>query len=172
MPIQLFPPGLLGFFQIKNEGRNPASLINQVQPVLEARDWYFQATAEAAITSGTVVAPGLVGVFSLSIPVPNNQYWYVHECRATIGGAGLAAADRVEMAIGFINPTVGLPFFLPAKNLVPGSTRTAAAGDICATYGGGFFVPAGSSIRILITSINVAADRGVDIAARYTRLPI
>lgn len=108
-PIQVIPPGLVGLLQLKQFGRLPDQLQGSVQPVLEMRDWYFQARRQGELslwgvvpqTAALVTASGAaVFEFSANIAggaqVPLGQTWYVEQCAVN---AALVAADNVRFTI-------------------------------------------------------------------------
>lgn len=98
-PIQIFPSGLLGFFGIKNGGRNPQELAQLLSPTVELLPWYL-ATRRETISGVQIGVTGL-NTYSFGGP-PQNEAWYVHYAgiRATTAiAAGATWAGRMALAI-------------------------------------------------------------------------
>jgi hypothetical protein len=156
--IQLIPPGLLGFLQIKNSGMNPSDLGSQVAPVLELRDWYFQARMLDAINLfgavGTVnvAAAGLVQfpVFT----VPSQSWLYVDNFSIV---CALLAAEYVRacpVLITFPGVTGQQQLVLgpDVNDVITARARQWAVG--C----GGFFCPPGSILGMKVFDIVTAGN--------------
>lgn len=78
-PIQVIPPGLLGFLQLKTGGLNPTELNGLLQPTLQLRDWMFLATAESLTNSqaGVGIGSAWAPLFGGGIVVPQGEAWWV-----------------------------------------------------------------------------------------------
>lgn len=88
-PLNLIPWGLLDFFGIKNGGRFPQQLPDQLLPVLEMFEWYLQTKAQTYSGTGTAVAAsagastkndvtvvsGGLTIVNGQISVPDNEWW-------------------------------------------------------------------------------------------------
>lgn len=169
-PIQLVPPGLLGLFQLKDNGRGIQSLPDVLQGVLELRDWYFQSRAEISQgTHGITVAAGTRGWTSFSpgiIEVPPREWWWVHTY--TIITADIAAGDTVTF----------LPMYIPQAT---GSLRFLALGPANKNMGGtanrpvvlaqNFFLPPGSILGFWIEQHGAVGNTSFTGHLRFTRLP-
>jgi hypothetical protein len=104
-PIQVIPPGLTGYLQLKQLGHLPDVLLGEVRPALEMRDWYFQANVlyTVQLYGATPVTPNFVTAGSdffrfqvggVDAPVPPHQAWYVDMAGADAGAA--AATDTCQ----------------------------------------------------------------------------
>lgn len=113
-PIQVIAPGLLGYFQVKSQGRNPNDLLEAVQPSLEMRDWYFQArtigereyfngtlpTTNVLVTANTgTTQPFIVG--TANAVVSPGQLIYVDFMTADVQIT--TAADTIKGALAMSN---------------------------------------------------------------------
>lgn len=88
-PINAVPEGLLGFLGIKNGGRNPRNLIDNVQPtfdlwmhylwsnsiVLQSADLSFAANAARGALDLGPTLPVNVANAANQVIVPNNEWW-------------------------------------------------------------------------------------------------
>lgn len=169
-PIQVFAEGLLGFLQLKNNGRNPHNLDNSIYGMVELRDWLF-ATRET-IPTATSVNTNTVGfkVFSPDITVPSGEVWWVTHFAAfaSLGAAGDSITMRAAMGGPMTGPTTtGIALL--------GDARSASgAGVICEVNAapGGFFAPQGSRLGFYVVQIATAGNISVSSSIRYCRLPI
>lgn len=172
-PIQVIPPGLLGFLQLKNSGRNPTIFPDELTPTLELFRWYMAAREielDPAL-SGINVANGAVG-FTVYAPnaivVPANQMWWVREYSIQTGA--LNAADTVSFQPAWANSTVGvLSVHLEGDNLPP-LTGTAVTRKGFASARD-FFLPPGSQLGIAIGANETAGTVAYSAALRYVVLP-
>jgi hypothetical protein len=105
-PIQVIPPGLVGYLNLKQFGRLPDVLSSTVDPSLEMRDWYFQANVlyTVQLCGATPITPNFVTagvdffrfqVGGVDFAVPKGQAWYVDLASAD---AALAAAGDTMQA--------------------------------------------------------------------------
>jgi len=81
-PIQLIPPGLLGFFNLKNSGKNPRTLDDNINPSLELLPWYLCSQQEGLVGTLSIVDTN-IGEFQAmtaldTLTVPDQEWWYVH----------------------------------------------------------------------------------------------
>ena len=114
-PIQVITPGLTGFLQLKQTGRNPGDLGGIVQPAIELRDWMFQGRELDELgllgfspQTASVTATGFVQFTLPSVAtVPAGQLWYVTQFTAF---ATLAvAADTGTYALCYFKQPGGNP---------------------------------------------------------------
>lgn len=171
-PIQVIPAGLLGFFNLKNNGQNPVELLEVVQPQLDMRDWYFQSAAEdlpiasIALPNGS---PGFNAFTTNPLLVPSDEWWYVLEL--TVRTGNLAATDASSFSGGYITPTTGVfhTYQVGSRTSVTGNAGAAFQG--CANARG-FFVPPDSALAVVIESLLTAATVTFSAHARVARLRI
>jgi len=171
-PLQLIPPGLLGFLQLKNAGKSPSELSSLLQSTMELRDWFFQSTFEQVIQTATITN-GSVGfnLYTTPIIVPSGEYWWVHSYAVHVGG--LIATDTVSFAPGFrlvqgganAQYSVGVP--------QPLITGTAATRQGAAYVNDGWFVAPGTEFGIRVMA-NETLGAGLTYTGqlRFTRLRI
>lgn len=168
--IQVIPQGLLGFFQLKNGGRNPGTLTEVLSGTLDLRDWYFNSQREVWSTYTVSVASGITGFQSFTTPgalvVPDNEFWYVHNY--TIFSNQLAAGDSFTG-------------FAPAYRDVPGSATTFIVGDFQNASGvntrptafaaQGFWLTPGQELGFWLQINTLALAKTVTSQLQITRLP-
>jgi hypothetical protein len=148
-PIQVIPPGLLGFLQLKNSGQAPSELPDTLQGVLELRDWYFQARLEFSsqihgITNGT----GVEGYFSFSpntIIVPQGEWWWVEQY--TITTDAIDSGEFVQIAPMMIPQTVGTLKFFQVGDASPIPPSTAQEYRL-SCYANGFWLGSGCTLGV------------------------
>ena len=91
------PVGLLDFFGLKNDGRNPAELANVVAPIIDLREFYladrWQYTSESGLT-----ATGTNNV-ACALSVPVGEIWYVKEFGVSSGALGAGVQLRLQAFI-------------------------------------------------------------------------
>lgn len=83
-PIQLIPPGLLGFLNLKREGRNPETIGSEYVPTIDMREWLLQANLvdflQISGSPGIGLSSGQTGPrpFSpIGITVPSGEAWWI-----------------------------------------------------------------------------------------------
>lgn len=142
--ISNFPKGLTGLLGIQSFGETPRQLSDVVSGVLDLRDLYLLNFMQCGI--GTDAAPALgsrnfsastLGYIDLSLPVPANEVWFVHEYHVSVApgaATGITVQPRVRASnasLGFAPPltvtgiagapSVLVPSYFPRMWLPPGS---------------------------------------------------
>ena len=173
--VQLIPPGLLGFFGIKSGGRNPSELGEQVSPTLDLWDWYTQAKLLDGIASlGSVpsVAVNATGIHVFSpnaIIVPEGEAWWVDNF--TIRTGTLLAAEAIGVVPVMLRPRVGSQNQYLLVETASG-TGAAGAGQVSATSAKRFWVPPGTELGVLVSTIATAASITISAYLRFARAPL
>ena len=174
-PIQIIPPGFLGFFNLKNEGKNPDELPSLLTPTIELRKWYLNATAQkmSATDATRSFANNLDGFAIPSanvITVPDGEWWYVHNL---LGYAVLPAAanEAVQFGMCWVEPNNFLDYevFPPSSPLLTSSaTVTRRFFSIAAD----FWAPPGSVFGWYVNTAETATSISAALNGRITPLPI
>lgn len=176
-PVQVIPPGLLGFLQLKNSGVNPQQLQNGYTPTLDMLHWLLRGREEimgtVANPCSVAIANGVVGNFQVfttnSIQVPDDEWWYVHDY-AVYTDALLAATSIVQFTCAVQSTTAGQigKLYGTSQSLLAGS----AAGRIGMAQAHDFFVASGSFLGFA-PSVNEVAAGNITYqgTVRFTRLP-
>lgn len=173
-PIQVLPPGLLGFLQIKNAGRNPDNLLSDLQPSLNLLEWYLNARATDALNifggNGSVNAAGSGALLSLTNwTVPNNTWLYVFEFTVV---CSLLAAESIRFAPMLLT----FPGIAGQSQLQTGpdynDVVTARARRATATSYGPFWAPPGSQFAVNVLDALTAGNIAVTGHLRATPLPV
>lgn len=173
-PVQVIPAGLLGFFQLKSLGRNPADLAEAYQPIVEMRDWLF-VTQSVDFGPGPLAAVTVLGgvqggqrFTANPIQTPSNEWWYVHNY--TIRSAALVAGDTSNIAPLLFTPITGvINTYLLTSNAGVALTGPNRTQGVSAQ---GFWMPPLSELGFLIYENTSAAGIAYTGTARITRLPI
>lgn len=169
-PVQIFPPGLLGFLQLKNSGANPSDLTATLQTVIEARDWLFQARMLDALNlfGGNASVNAALGVnFFAPYVVPQNAWLYVDFYTVV---ASLLAADYIRIApVVYTFPGIAgqsqLQVGPDVNDLITARPRTIQA------TGRGFFVPPASQFGFRVYDFTTAGSISVTGMIRAALLP-
>lgn len=170
-PIQIQPRGLLGFFNLKNEGSNPRDLVETVQPVLDIFSLYKENQAEVILPNGALaLATGTDGpqLFAPNhLIVPSNELWWVIHYGIQTGNMP-ATDDAVYQPMMQLNQAGTIQYEL-CPNIAPAreSTRVATPGKQRYESCGGFFAP--SNAELGFWSIQVVAAVTVAFTA-YLRV--
>lgn len=160
-PLQTLPQGMLGFFQLKNAGKNPTDMPEVLQPVLELRDWYFQTNNQ--IMAGTDTAIAAAGTFAY-LTVPAGRMWAVHDVAIT-GTVAVASTVFLQPTYFSGGPGSPLAFHFPLTSepfrwdeALQGATlvlRSERVGLLLLPPGGGL------GIRVLSLSAAMTANNVV-----------
>jgi hypothetical protein len=166
-PVSVFPPGLLSFFEIKNMGRNPSTLLDAIRPSMDLRKWYMQAKteyAESSVSAGQVT--GFTGFLQLQgAPVPDNEWWWLE--RYTVWAGGVAAADRVWFQPAYRIPSFGT---LPTAFGDPVKSDSSAGVTRWTSSGEDIFIPPGSLLGTIVTGVVAAVSVQFVCNFRFVRL--
>lgn len=186
-PLQIFPPGLLGFFQIKNDGRNPNVLQDALQPSLDLTEWYLWSqferhTGTGALSTGQLgarIIESAAVTAGVGLKSPADEWWYVHGftimCNHT---TAVTAADIVYiepmMNIGGVGGGAAHIWILPHVTFSSVAQTTGAA-DFAYAVGTSkpFFMPPSSELMMWVVQADTTASGPLVTRgdATITRLP-
>jgi len=182
-PIQVGPPGLLGFLQLKNQGRNPRELVDSFQPTLDLWRHYLDAYAEFdnIAWTFTLTAGGEYHQFSVptsggvSLGPDNSEYWWVRGI--TVNSALLPrATDRIQMQIGVRGALASAGIVMVGdKNADEQQAAVVAPAPtnwMYTCHARGFLVPPASQIGVFVNANLPVTNCQLDARISYTRLPI
>lgn len=176
-PVQIFPPGLLGLLQLKNQGRNPDKLPDTLQSTIELRDWLFQSGAvdlgaQVGGNGSLAAAAGAAGYGAFTtnpIVVPVEQYWYVIDYQ--VETANLVATDAVAFGCAYSTYLTG-----NIQRYGVGERQPLLQGAAVARRGmahaHGFFVPPGGQLGVNIEVNDTATSVTYVGYVRYVPLVI
>lgn len=175
--IQVIPPGLLGFLNLKTLGANPFLLGDTYQPTIELRDWLLQAdqrdfTQDVALASVAIgFGASLFNLYSPnSIVVPSNEYWWVENYTIQTGNLG-AATERCQFQCAMYTPITGTVNIYLMGDPSPDITGAATVRRN-ATRCGGFFAPSGAALGIAQYIQETAGNITYTGFVRFTRLRV
>ena len=181
-PIQIIPPGLLGFFQLKQEGRGIVEIPDVLQGSIDLFRWFLQARQEGAsnVTSATLALSGRdyfesFGATS-TLRVPEKEFWYVHEYRVGAApgpGIGTARVNHLACAMAQ-NPTnQSNPVSFGDTVYNDPGAADMTANDLVVVFARDFFAPAGCELGFSYSQTCTAGGNVVYSGnCRLTRLPI
>jgi hypothetical protein len=165
-PIQLIPPGLLGLLQLKNIGKNPSQLLDEVRPIMDILPMWYEAVAEELSGFSRTPVTGNNGFASWTVPqiVPQGEIWWVMQY--TVVTSEMGVGDSGQFGVGWQLPSVN---------------HTYAVGDIsainsgvgrCIAHGEQFFLPPGGELLWFTNDVVNATAFTLNGFARIARLPI
>lgn len=168
-PLQISPPGLLGFLQLKNSGQNPQTIDSNITPVMELRDWMFQAL-EADVSLNThnmTLATGAAGFQSFTPVLSAAQsFWFRWTNYSVVATNALGAADVLEAAPAWIQSVGGaanLMMLAPAQRFSGATSPIFSARD--------FWLPPGAQLGLFVCQHTRAAGNTTLLACgRFTPL--
>lgn len=174
-PIQVIPPGLLGFLQLKNSGNNPRDMPESLLMTFDVLPWYLQAKKEIVVASSTLATDSQGFQSPPSVfNVPNSEAWYVHSHLVEVTGMALAT-DVLQMRCVYRSETItgadcSGPNNVPFR-LVP---NTAIAGTYFATASqSSFFIGPGARLSVYVeASVFAASPKTITYQAEIVRLPL
>jgi len=174
-PIQIIPPGFLGFFNLKNEGKNPSEIPSLLTPTVELQKWYLNSSAQKmSATNATRNLTNDLDGFAIPtanvITVPDGEWWYVHNL---IGWAILPAAanEAVQFAMGWVEPNNFLDFEVPQPPS-PLLTSSAAVTRRYFSVASDFWAPPGAVFFWFLTTAETATNIPAFLNGRITPLPV
>lgn len=174
-PINLIPPGVLGFLQLKNFGKNPTEFPEVLAPTFDLLKWYLSGESRqmAATDTSLAMATNVGGFQRLTtapIIVPATEWWYVHSVflRAQLPAA---VTEFFSGAPCWFNPNTFNPNELLCE---PGAIiqGVAATDRTYFTVARDFWVPPGSEFGAFVLTCQSATTIFVSLNGRITVLPI
>ncbi len=173
-PIQLSPPGLLNWLQLKTGGINPDTLQREVMPTIDLQEWWMRAACKR--DSGALVdiggaTYGAIVTFGPTVTVPNTAWWYVRNLTVRLQGQGPGAVIT-RFGLGYAVPTAGGvspqgDFML--QDALYGSVTEPAIGILSVR---GFWLPPGAALGIWVDTVAVNAMRALVTGIDYVELPL
>lgn len=175
-PIQVIPPGLLGLLNLKNMGRLPDVLINEVQPGIDLQEWWLRANLinQPAPSTDSLVAGSYNSFRSFTagagaIQVPDREWWFVEWYTASFTAAGAGnSATSIDLALEF--QQAGVSRWTPLGCVEPAQAiLNNARWQLVAKS---FWVPPGSELGFCVSSVATAVLDVATLTLRYTPCPI
>ncbi len=163
--INRVPPGLLNLLGLKQTGRNPSSMAEFVQPIMELRDWYFAASQQ--VTTGSAVpANSAFQAVTIPITVPQDETWYVLQLSALLTRDAAAVATLTA----WLQYNWGGGPAVRASSVAE-SSRVGAR--ITMEGPRGLFLPPGTTFSMLIdASAAIGAAAAVNCTLLYVPLKV
>jgi len=169
-PIQTQPGGLLGLLQLKNMGRNPDKLADQLQPVWDLQELYLQSQVENQTPDLSVTAPAAAsgGFVAWATPaiVPAGEMWWVWNYSVL---ATTVAADTMTG----LRPLIRTASAVTSQFARIGTDVATKAGAGRIIVGcGGFWLSQGQELGLFTE--NLVSPAGVACLGyvNFTRLPL
>lgn len=174
-PISAQTRGFLSLLGLKNTGRNPGVLLDDVRPALEMAPWYLASSAiqrTVAVTS-VAIARGII----VQLLVPEDQTWWIHGVSGDVGGriGDLSGPASVQGCCAFARyPAPVADLYGPSVTYEQAAPINPSPLLLTIPTFGGFFAPGGTilglfggvSIQNSLTNENWAAT----LYARYSPL--
>lgn len=134
--ISRVPRGLLGFFGIKNGGRNPDALSSSVQASICLKDWYMNTNRQYARTGVNIAGTAFTAFFAAGV----GEYFYVQH--ASFISSALGAGQTLETVLA-IQDASGIRQFA-----VSDAGRVYGAGEIVSVQARDFWLNPGESLGV------------------------
>jgi len=166
IPITKAPVGLQSLLDIKQFGRNPGALSDEVSSVLDISDFYKLDTLRSAVFSGTRTVGG-----TLSIPVPTDELWELisMQIRFTPVGAG----ETFSAALGIGQFPGAVPTFSTYRMASsPIFTSTASSKHTFAFNTPRILLRGNSECRAILDEQTGAASVACDFLVLYYRYKV
>lgn len=174
-PIQVIAPGLLGYLQLKAGGANPDTLLDEVRPTIDMREWLLTAQREFVSGNAAVNSPGastrylgFVDGGGNAILIPPEEIWYVWNASIV---SGVPAADTFNGAFGITvtpDPVPG-PIITLAEDLVPAFTSTGTGSLLAVSCEPRRWFVSPCEWGCMISDYVVAAGASVQLSLEITR---
>lgn len=169
-PIQVIPPGLLGFLQLKNSGQNPHSIDLTISPAIELRDWLFNASHSYAQIGVSIAAatPGFQGDANL-VTVPQNEYWWVHDASVT---CDIVTGERISFGLAYrqSNNAPASSNIVVVDGWRPDVSYAGANVYSVVSTSRNFWLPGGCQLGVYSSCADYAGPKVHTIKMRLTRL--
>lgn len=174
-PIQQLPTGLLGLLQLKNLGKNPSVLLDDVRPIVDMLPlWLMTSASQDPNGHSSVLNTGggsARGFATNPLLVPQDETWFVH--RYHVGASfDLAAADVLKnlCPVAIWNSAGPLLWnSLVRVGLDCASDLASSAQPVVGC--GGFWLPPGSELGFTFAHATTATSITVFGNAFVTRMP-
>lgn len=175
-PIQIIPPGLLGFLGLKSAGENPHSLLAEYRPTLEMRDWLLMARAEYLMVgfaagsiggnlTGTVITDSVSSVPGTFV-VPVGEWWWFHDATFSLA-PGAAATDVRGISLGMTVQIAAAVGYLALGQSSFVGTNQASHFNVR-----DFWAPPGASLAFTANVVNAAATNTAALAGWVTKIRV
>lgn len=167
VPIQRSPSGLLGLFDIKALGQNPASMFETVQPGVDVTPWYLarQLQSEGNLVAATASAVDTV----VERAVPEGQAWYMVSGACNFGPA--VPMEGIRMSFRIRTPDSGFERVATSPWMV---VNGSANGNL--SFGFQFTQPVillpGCAIQAIVDDILVAVARPFGVSCAFYQLDV
>jgi hypothetical protein len=97
-PIQNATAGFLSLLNIKNVGKNPDTLLESVQPIVNMEPWWLRGAVSAVLPGATIVATG--GSQNLTFASPAEGSWlYVDQFQLELVMPVFVAGNNVRVVV-------------------------------------------------------------------------
>lgn len=173
-PIQAFGPGFLNLMYLKNMGRMPDTLLDDVQGVLAMEPWYLRGarrdidgTIVRNVAAGTAPQRDDYGAADPDFVVPENTWRYIHEITLYAEQTVTTGNEFVsEVFFSFTAPPPATWWYRASDivQFLPLPAAPAAAGDrVLAPCARDFWLPPGAR---LIVAVGFVAGANLRYAPR------
>lgn len=158
--INRVPAGLLDFFEMKTGGVTPPNFSDSVAGVLEMLEFYAHPRYEVASETGT----GTVTGSTVSLTVPNGQFWIVRSVRATMSLAGTTNVGIGQTSVGVRLTDGGVSTVaVGERTLEANGNDTAQAIHV---FGQPIMIAAGAGVRCRVEAIDLDGAASFNIFAQ------
>jgi hypothetical protein len=177
-PIQVIPQGLLGLLNLKQTGKNPDQLLEQVQPTFDLTGMYEQRLiqTELGLFGGSATTAALVTgnkgsnaitVGGVQVQVPLNEMWWVEQC--ALATVTVAAADTIIAGVLTSSNQGGASYITPVyQDVVTARARSFVTPPMTRPL----FVGPGTGFLCWVLDILSVGGITLSLSMRAVRIPI
>lgn len=165
-PIQIIPPGLLGYLQVKNVGQNPNTLDSNIQPTLELLHWLLRAR-QVSVDPNTYARGFLTanrGFLSWTVPLiaAQDEWWYI--AHYNIASVVVGAGDSIVYKPAWRSGQGGV-------YEIGDGYETLAVGQRGLIGGDGLWLPPGGELGVWVKDCTSVGGIQLNSQLDYTPLP-
>ena len=168
-PIQTIPQGLLGLLQLKEMGRNPATLSDVVTPQVDLFPLWIQRQQVTLVQPNTdtlTLATGATGAQNFATKVPQGQAWYV--TYMAVDGSSNTAADFIRYAPSVQFAGNGFSFTVGPDVSDAITARQRRIRSFC----GPFWAPPGTQFSVYVFDVLSTVGWGVFLTVEGVSVPV
>lgn len=177
-PVGSLAPGFQGLLGIKNMGELPSEQLDNVQPIIDMREFYLQGRRRALSVATTAVSGASIGAIApaSAVTVPANKTWVI------LGGSvglSIAAAQVLSISAFVYAATTLAPnssVIVLSETITVGSPNVAAAAILGSGVGitvpmiPGVVLQAGDNVNYYVNFANGAGAGAIALNIIYAEI--
>jgi hypothetical protein len=181
--IQTIPRGLLHLLGLKNLGRVPSALLDEVRPTIDIQDWWLREKLQRGSSFVAFNGAPVLGGFSQmnvlsNLPalstVPNGETWFVKKATAEVIINGVGTADLFNNVCIATRQQIAITIFRQQWSPQISGAAHATLPQRFLTTGENFWLEPGMELGIQLGSASAPSGTGIqiDLNISYARFLI